>query len=113
MKTPELYDNKGWFNPYLVYAIIWTAVFAMVVISYQALNVRNEALKTRNSLEQVKKETRESSELFHKLEIIKSNENSIEENDKENETLKTEIREVAKELPKYGIESKSKYLLIE
>lgn len=111
MKTPELYNEKGFFNPYLVYAIIGVAICSMVVISYQATNVRNEALKTRNSLQAVQKETRESSELFGKLETIRKNEHAIEKNDKENEELKLEIRAIAQELPKYGIESKSRYII--
>ena len=113
MKTPELYDNKGFFNPYMVYALIAVFVIAMVVVSYQWAQTAYKAKEINEAAQKLEKDTRESSALFKNLETIRKNENKIEENNTENETLKGEIREIAKELPKYGIESKSKYIITE
>jgi hypothetical protein len=35
MKTPELYDEKGFFNPYMVYTFIAVFVIAIGIVSYQ------------------------------------------------------------------------------
>ncbi len=113
MKTPELYNEKGFFNPYLVYALIAVFIVSMGVVSYQWLQTSQKARVINEAAQKLEKDTRESSELFKKLETIRNNENKIDINNTENDSLKGEIREIAKDLPKYGIESKSKYLLTE
>ena len=110
MKTPELYDNKGWFNPYMVYTFMAICLIAMGVVTYQGMQTASKAQEIRQEKLSLEKSTRESTELFGKLETIRKNEHAIEKNDKENEELKLEIRAIAQELPKYGIESKSKYI---
>ncbi len=110
MKTPELYDEKGFFNPYMVYTFIAVFVIAIGIVSYQWLQTSQKARVINESAQKLEKDTRESSELFKKLETIRKNEKQIEYNNAENEVMINEIRAYAKDLPKYGIESKSKYL---
>lgn len=113
MKTPELYNEKWFFNPYLVYALIAVFVISMGVVSYQCVQTSQKARIINESAQKLEKDTRESSELFKKLETIRKNEIEIVVNENRNDLLKVSIREIAKDLPKYGIESKSKYLLTE
>lgn len=110
MKTPELYDNKGWFNPFLVYALIAVFVISMAIVSYQGVQTSQKARIINESAQKLEKDTRESSELFKKLETIRKNEIEIVVNENRNDLLKVSIREIAKDLPKYWIESKSKYI---
>jgi len=110
MKTPELYDDKGFFNPYMVYTLVIIFLIAMGIVTYQGLQTSQKARVINESAQKLEKDTRESSELFKKLETIRKNENTIDSNNIENDSLKWEIREIAKDLPKYGIESKSKFI---
>ena len=106
----EIFTKDGDIKAYGFYAVVAVAFLAICYVSYEGVNVRNKALETQNNLQKVQKETRESSELFSKLETIRKNEITIEKNDKKNEELKMEINTIAKDLPKYGIESKSRYI---
>lgn len=110
MKTPELYNENWFFNPYLVYTLIAIFVISMGIVSYQGVQTSQKARVINESAQKLEKDTREGSELFGKLKTIRENENTIEKNDKQNDELKIEINIIAKDLPKYGIESKSKYI---
>lgn len=104
--TTETGDFKKWF----VFSIMAIALIVIGILSYQWIQTSYKAQAIREEARKLEKDTRESSELFGKLETIKKNENKIEQNDNENEILKTEINEISKDLPKYWIESKSKYI---
>ena len=88
MKTPELYDDKGFFNPYMVYTLIAVFVIAMGIVTYQGLQTSQKARVINESAQKLEKDTRESSELFKKLETIRKNENTIDSNNTENDSLK-------------------------
>lgn len=101
MKTPELYDEKGWINPYLLYSLIAVFVISMGIVSYQGVQTSQKARIINESAQKLEKDTRESSELFKKLETIRKNEIEIVVNENRNDLLKVSIREIAKDLPKY------------
>jgi uncharacterized membrane protein len=104
--TTETGDFKKWF----VFSLITIGLIVIAILSFQGYQTSQKARVINESAQKLEKDTRESSELFKKLETIRKNENKIDSNNTENDSLKGEIREIAKDLPKYGIESKSKYL---
>lgn len=104
--TTETGDFKKWF----VFSIMAIALIVIGILSYQWIQTSYKAQAIREEARKLEKDTRESSELFGKLETIKKNENIIEKNTKENEKLVEQINIIAKDLPKYWIQSKSKYI---
>ena len=104
--TTETGDFKKWF----VFSALAISLIVIGTLSFQGYQTSQKASLINESARKLEKDTRESSELFKKLEIIRKNEQKIDSNNTENDSLKSEIKEIAKDLPKYGIESKSKYL---
>lgn len=95
--------EDGNFHPLFVYILIALFVSVTGFISYQGYSASNTA-------QQIKKETKESSEVFQKIEGIRKGEIRISQIDKEKETIVADINKKNKELKKYRINSTSQFI---